>query len=74
MPAPADYRELSSDLSPNGRLSAMWTFEASSDGLHWVLPDGCMDLVASFRVREDDSVETLRLIVTGRPNALSLYR
>ena len=65
MPGPADYRELSSDLTADGRLAAMWTFEASSDGRHRVLPDGCMDLIAAFRVGEEDAVESLRLIVTG---------
>lgn len=64
MPLPSDYRELPSPLDPR-RIEALWTFVASSDGEHLVLPDGRMDLVARHRLDGVGRIAALDLLVAG---------
>lgn len=65
MPWPSDYHERAECTPPLLAIEAAWTFTASSDGIHVVLPDGRMDLIVAFRGGDDRPVENLRLLIVG---------
>jgi len=51
MPIPADYQELPMTDLEARHVEAFWSFDTSSSGEHFVLPDGRMDLLVRFQVR-----------------------
>ncbi len=65
MPWPSDYHEHPEAAAQPAAIEAEWTFMASSDGVHVVLPDGRMDLIVAFRGNDDSRVENLKLMIVG---------
>src|SRR5436189_57694 len=65
MPWPSDYHEHPDAAAQPAAIEAEWTFMASSDGVHVVLPDGRMDLIVAFRGNDDSRVENLKLMIVG---------
>jgi len=65
MPWPSDYHEHAEPTATPRAIEAVWTFTASADGVHVVLPDGRMDLIVAFRGDDDHLVEDLRLLIVG---------
>jgi AraC-like DNA-binding protein len=65
MPWPSDYHEHPDAAAQPAAIEAAWTFTASSDGIHVVLPDGRMDLIVAFRGNDDTRVENLELMIVG---------
>jgi AraC-like DNA-binding protein len=63
MPQVTDYRELS--MPELARIEALWSFEATSDGEHLVLPDGRMDLIVRFRAAGDGQIDGTTVLVAG---------
>ncbi|MBN8741323.1 MAG: hypothetical protein BGP24_15330 [Lysobacterales bacterium 69-70] len=65
MPQVTDYRELPTPAPDLARIEALWSFVASSDGEHLVLPDGRMDLIVRFRAGGDGQVTGTTVLVAG---------
>jgi len=65
MPWPSDYHEHVESTATPPAIEAEWTFTASSDGVHVVLPDGRMDLIVAFRGEDNGPVENLQLLIAG---------
>lgn len=65
MPWPSDYHEHAGSTATSPAIEAEWTFTASSDGVHVVLPDGRMDLIVAFRGDDNGPVEDLQLLIVG---------
>lgn len=65
MPIPADYRELPFDELRLPHVEAVWSFDASSRGVHIVLPDGRMDLIVRYRVDSRGLVVDMEPAIVG---------
>lgn len=61
----SDYHEHAESTATPPAIEAEWTFTASSDGVHVVLPDGRMDLIVAFRGEDSGPVENLQLLIVG---------
>lgn len=65
MPVPADYRELTTARLDGRYVEALWSFSASSSGVHIVLPDGRVDLIVRYRVDRGGMVVELEPAIIG---------
>jgi AraC-like DNA-binding protein len=65
MPIPADYRELTSTGLDDRHVEALWSFNASSSGVHIVLPDGRMDLIVRYRLNTSGIIVRMNPAVIG---------
>lgn len=65
MPIPSDYAELSSAGLDTRCVEALWSFKASSPGVHVVLPDGRMDLIVRYRSPSEDSIVDIHPAIIG---------
>lgn len=62
---PLGYQEFPAYWSPGHVIEADWSYVASEAGLHAVLPDGRIDLLARFRLNADQTVSDLQLAIIG---------
>ncbi|WP_296447925.1 AraC family transcriptional regulator [Rhodoferax sp. UBA5149] len=67
------YHEFSLNGLNSERVEALWSFNPGKAAVHRVLPDGRMDLLARFDVRDGGSISNVRLLIAGpaqRPSLL----
>ncbi|HEY9102943.1 helix-turn-helix domain-containing protein [Chitinimonas sp.] len=64
-PLPHGYQEFPAHWPVGHPVEADWSYLAAADGLHRVLPDGRIDLIAHFRLAADDTVSGLQLLIAG---------
>ncbi|MDF4004057.1 AraC family transcriptional regulator [Luteibacter sp. PPL552] len=65
MPWPSDYHEHALAAPRSPAVEAAWTFTASTDGIHVVLPDGRMDLIVAFRGADGAPVRDVQPLIVG---------
>ncbi|GAB3260132.1 helix-turn-helix domain-containing protein [Chitinimonas naiadis] len=62
---PYGYQEFPAHWPPGHPIEADWSYLAESDGLHRVLPDGRIDLIAHFQLNPQGGVGQLEFIIAG---------
>lgn len=65
MPWPSDYQEQLLPVRVSEAIEAEWTFTASTEGTHIVLPDGRMDLIVAFRGDGGSGLAHVKLLIVG---------
>lgn len=65
MPLPYGYQEFPAHWPSGHPVEADWSYYAEAEGLHRVLPDGRIDLIAHFLLGADDAIHELQLLIAG---------
>ena len=66
---PSGYQEFPAHWPPGSPIEADWSYFSTGAGLHRVLPDGRIDLLAHFHLNEDGTIRDVQLIVAGPSTA-----